>query len=373
MNKNLFFIFLFFSILGCNNSQLVIVGDVNVYKVEITNDIFSWDDFVEKVEIIPLETTANSLIGIPYKGVVSENDIYMFDFRYQSLINFDIDGKFKKKIGEKGKGPEEYLEIRDFCVVGNYIYTLDFQKIHRYNKITGKKEDTWSFDNRDGFNPMSMFVFDKSSYFLWNSKPDVRNPGQSEYYRMHKMQEGKVIEKFFKYEYPLTDDSRFYPLAEQSCYMKPIDGEDIIYKLTRDTLSALFKIDFGRMAITIPEIIELKKSQQPNAYLKSNKFKNISTVLEVKEHIFFTCIGPDARSYEGYISKKTGHVEFGTSTSANPRFFFSDGTFLYGYYEPFLLDLHRKNNRKGCFDSVWLNSEQIKVEDNIVLVKVHLK
>lgn len=356
---------------GCVKRQ--VTDDLKIYKVEKIDDVFSWDEFVEKVEVIPLETNDSSVIGIFHKGIVTGNDIFVFDFRHHLLLNFDITGNFKRKIGKEGKGPEEYLEIRDFCVTGNHIYILDYQKIHRYSKITGEKEDSWSFDTRDGFNPMSMFVFDKDNYFLWNSNPNVRNPEQGEYYRMHQMQDGKVMEKYFKYEYPLGDDPRFYMVNEQSCYLRPMDGEDIVYKLTEDTLSAAFKIDFGDMAVTIPEIIELKNSTQPNAYLKSNKFKNISNVLEVKNYILFTCNGPDAFSYEGLISKHTGSIKIGRSYGASPRFFFSDGTFLYGYYEPFLIDAHKKNNTRNCFESIWLNSNPVSLEDNITLVKVRLK
>jgi hypothetical protein len=217
-----------------------------------------------------------------------------------------------------------------------------------------------------------MFVFDKDNYFLWDSNSDTRNPEQGEYYKMHKMQEGRVLEKIFKYEYPVNDElKRFYMIDEQSCYIRPVDGENIVYKLKKDTLIASFKIDFGRMAITIPEIKELMESSQRNAYLKSNKFKNILSVLEVKDYIFFSCVGPDAIRYDGIISKHTGNVKFGKS-SANPNFFFSDGTFLYGYYDQFSIDSFKKDNLQHCFDSVWLDAKY-DIEDNIVLVKVLLK
>ena len=358
----------------CNNKKQVVLDDLKVYKVEKIEDVFLWDDFVEKVDVIPLETNPSSLIGTFYKGIVLEDDVFVLDRRYHTLINFDIGGNFKKKIGERGNGPDEYVEIRDFCVAGNDVYVLDYKKIHQYSKITGKKENTWSFnDFRGGFNPNNMFVFDKDVYFVWRSNPDVQNPEDDECYRMHKMQEGKIKESFFRYTYPLTDDSRFFMLNEQSCYLRPIDGEDVVYKLTRDSLNAVFKIDFGSMAITAAEIIELRKNAQRDAYLASNKFKSISIVLEIKDYIFFRCTGPDKCRYEGLISKQTGNVKFGISTGTSPDFFFSDGTFLYGYYEPFIIDLHRNKNARSCFDSVWLNSENIKLDDNIVLVKVKLK
>ena len=375
MNNNILITLLVVvAFVACNNKRHVFIDDLEVYKIEKVDDVLYWDDFVEKIDIIPLETNANSLVGVFHKGIVTGSDIYVFDFRYQILLNFDIAGNFKKRIGGKGKGPEEYFEIRDFCIVDDDIYILDYKKIHRYSRITGKKEDTWSFDTRNSFNPVSMFVFDKNNYFLWNiDPPSVVNSDQGEYYRMHKMKEGKALEKFFKYEYPLTNAPWFYMLDKQSCYLRPIDGEDIIYKLTKDSLCALFKIDFGRMAITVPEIEELTKSPNPDEYINSNKFKSISTVLEVKDYIFFTCIGPESKGYQGLISKRTGNVKFGKANFINPRFFFSDGTFLYGYYEPHTIDLHKANNRRSCFDSVWLNSEHINIDDNVVIVRVLLK
>jgi hypothetical protein len=150
-----FLVLLLLMLIGCN-SQMYITSDATVYKVDKIDKLFSWDEFVEKFEIIPLETNANSIIGELYKGIVTGNDIYVHDFQYHSLLNFDITGKFKKKISEKGRGPEEYLEARDFNVVGDNIYVLDYRKIHCYSKITGKKQDTWSFDTRDNFNPVNM-------------------------------------------------------------------------------------------------------------------------------------------------------------------------------------------------------------------------
>ncbi len=359
-------------LVGCSRHMSIISRGAAVYKVEKIDNVFFWDEFVEKIEIIPLESNANSIIGELHKGIVLGDDIYILDFQYQFLLNFDIAGKFKKKISGKGRGPEEYFEARDFCIAGDDIYVLDYQKIHRYSRITGKKEDSWSFDGCDNFNPVNMFVFDKNEYFLWDSNPYTRNPEQGTYFKMHKMQEGTVVERIFKYEYPLFNEpKRFYMIDEQSCYIRPIDGEDIVYKLTRDSLVTSFKIDFGQMAITVPEIIELNKSSQRNAYFTSNKFKNISSVFEVKDYIYFSCIGPDAVKYSGIISKLTGNVKFGRS-STNPNFFFSDGTFLYGYFDQFSIEILNKHKVQSCFESVWLNN-QYNIEDNMVLVKVLLK
>ena len=374
MNRKLFVLMYFFIFVSCNRHSIFVLNDYTVYKVEKYDGVFYWDDFVDKFEIIPLETNANSIIGELQKGIVTGDDIYIFDFMYQSILNFDIEGNFKREISKKGRGPDEYIEARDFHIIGDNIYVLDYQKIHRYCKTTGDKEDTWIFETQGIFNPVNMFIFDKNNYFLWDSKPYTSASGQKEPY-MRKMQNGSVIEKFFFNEIPQADETtrRFQMIDEYSCYIRPIDDENIVYKLRKDTLIASFKIDFGRMAMTIPEIKELLNNNQRDVYLRYNKFKNISTVLEVNNYIYFSCIGPKGVKFEGIISKHTGNVTFGVA-SANPIFFFSDGTFLYGYYDQFSIDsLKEYNIEQHCFYQVWSGENQYNIEDNLVLVKVLLK
>jgi len=372
MRKFIFFL-CFVTLFGCTSQMAIVFDNVAVYKVEATDYSFSWDEYVDRFEIVPLETNTSSIFGELHKGRILGEDIYIFDYQHQLLLNFDISGKFKRKISGKGRGPEDYYEVRDFNVVGDNIYILDFQRIHRFCKLTGKIEETWSFDTNDNFNPINMCIFDKKNYYLWDSNPYTRHPEQGEYYKMQKMQGGNVIERFFKYEYPLWDEpKRFYMIDEQSCYIRPIEGENIVYKLTRDSLIASFKIDFGRMSVTIPEVKEIRDINQRNAFYRSNKFKGISNVFEVKNYIYFTCIGPNGMRCVGLICKITGNINLGMP-SANPTFFASDGTFLYGYYSQSSIETLNKYNVRHCFDAVWLDPNQSDSEENMILVKVLLK
>ena len=372
--KKVFFCILAAAMLtGCKGQVAFVMDELVVYSVETTDNSLSWDKFVEKIEIIPLETNLGSIIGELFKGIVVDDDVYIFDFQNQLLLNFDISGKFKRTISGKGRGPEEYFEARDFSVVGDNIYILDYQRIHSFCRITGKKKETWSFDTGDNFNPANMCIFDKNNYFLWDSNPFTRNPKDGVFYKLHRMQENEVLERFFKYEYPLWDEPRrFYMIDKLSCYIRPIDGEDIVYKITKDSLIASFKIDFGRMAVTVPELKEVRDISQRNAYFHSNKFKSISNVFEVMNYIYFSCIGPNGFKYHGLICKATGNVNFEV-TRVSPVFFASDGIYLYGYYDQFSIETLNKNNVQHFFDSVWLGENQYDIEDNMVLVKVLLK
>lgn len=354
------------------------VSDTNskVYKIENTNeDFFQWDKFVDNATVIPLETTPGSVIGLINKGIIDNNNIYLLDYKNQKFLKFDLEGNFINSIGKKGKGPKEYLEIRDFCITDNFIYTLDYGKINCYNKNEGNFVNSFQIKNTYGFNPNSFIVYDPQYFFLWTSNPDVWDKNKGEYYRMRKIVNGSVVKEYFKYTYSTSDDTRFYKNGDESYYLMPIDGEYKIYKLFRDSIFTSFKLDFGKNALQPEEIDKLRKSKIRNAYLKSNSFKSISDILETNDYIFFKCIGPGSKRYEGLINKKTGRVNFGRwDYKRSPFFFYSDGKYLYGYYEPHtLLQELDGEVSNSCFKHVRENLKDLMISDNYIIVKVLLK
>lgn len=318
---------------SCNKKGTPVADSLKKYKVECCNDYFQWNDLVSEVVPIQLETVDDALIAHCTQGMIHEKDIYIFDRQSGKVINFDMKGKYKGVVGTKGSGPEEYVELRDFCIAGDYIYILDYNKIHCFNRSTRTFVESWTIDDRNGFNPSHLSVFDKNNYFVWCSNPDTWDKDKGEFYRLRQIKEGSIEKEYFKYEYRTSDEPRFY-FNGAYYYIKPLDGEYTVYKLTKDSITASFAIDFGKYAISAEKIEELRQSKQRNAYLESNYYKAISNVFETKEYIYFKCIGPHANTYEGLINKKTEEIEFGRwDFKRSPRIFFSDGIFLYGYYE----------------------------------------
>lgn len=349
---------------------------VTVYKIENPGtDFFQWDGLVDHTEFIKLDSSKSSLMGHITQGIVDNNKIYLLDFFNQSLLSFDHQGKFLRKIGQKGKGPQEFLEVRDFCISNDTIYTLDYEKIHSYNRQSGDYIESWAINSENGFNPENFVVYSKDDYYLWSSNPDGMDATKGDYFRLRKIKQGKIDSAYFKYDYEISGDPRFYGCGNNAYYLKPIDGESAIYQLNKDSLFVDFAIDFGDQAIPTKDIQDLRNSDVPNAYLKSNYFKNISNVLETRNYIYFQCVGPESKSYEGLISKKTGEIKFGRwDYKHSPRIFYSDGTTLYGYYQPYAVIKNLdKSSSNTCFSSVLNKMKDLKVDDNLILVKVHLK
>lgn len=358
---------------SCDKKGAISTDSLKKYIIEYSNDFFQWDELVKNVISIPLETADDALIANCTQGIIYEKDIYIFDIRLGKIANFSITGEYKGGVGIKGSGPGEYVEVRDFCIAGNNIYILDYKKIHCFNRSTRKFVESWAIDGRNNFNPSQLLVFNKHNYFLWCSNPDTWDKDNGEYYRLRKVKEGSIENEYFKYKYRTSDDPRFY-FNRAYYYLKPIDGEDIVYKLTKDSISASFAIDFGKYSMSSEKIDELRKSKERNAYLKSNFCKAISNIFETKDYIYFKCIGPGARTYEGLINKRTEEIKFGLwDFKRSPHIFFSDGIFLYGYYEPYVLIENQTNGNdlNRCFDPVF-DLKNIDISDNIIIAKILL-
>lgn len=115
------FAFLLFFITECQFSgkQEAVQAPDNVYQVDIVSTIENksemyLSDIASEVSYIPLETNANNLIRNIQKVVFTDNFIFVSDV--DGLYQFTAKGKYLKRIGNKGRGPGEYLSILNFIV-----------------------------------------------------------------------------------------------------------------------------------------------------------------------------------------------------------------------------------------------------------------
>jgi hypothetical protein len=72
----------------------------------------SGDRFLSASPIV-LETNKESLIGTIDKLYLTDSLIIIFDGKQMCIFVFDIQGKYIRRIGEKGNGPGEYIELND--------------------------------------------------------------------------------------------------------------------------------------------------------------------------------------------------------------------------------------------------------------------
>jgi hypothetical protein len=119
----------------------------------------------KEILYIPLETRPECLIDEIYK--VELNESYIFVSAFTRLLQFDNNGIFIRQIGSQGRGPAEYLSVKDFCIDNERKEVLI---------ISNGRLMTFSFDGKFkrsdniSFRPAQVILMDPNSimYHLFN-------------------------------------------------------------------------------------------------------------------------------------------------------------------------------------------------------------
>ena len=86
------------------------------FEAQSTSVFFS-DRIFGKIEMTPLETADNCLVGRePIELLSDEHHYFIKDNQQQVIFRFDRAGIFINSIGSRGMGPEEYSGIYDFDI-----------------------------------------------------------------------------------------------------------------------------------------------------------------------------------------------------------------------------------------------------------------
>jgi len=199
--------------------------------------------FVSDVTVIPLETNNQTIIGQISKIQIFNNQLYILDELSNSIMIFDKNGKFIKKLNKIGQGPGEYIRLKDFEVNENGLYILDIsgRKINHYdtnlNFITKTNLESIS----------SYFTINDNFYWLYN-EPNL----SSNYYQLTKIdQHGKVSVKDFQkkasadsHEYNWSS-SHVFQKNNTEFYFSPPYSNSIYIEKGDDWLNA-FTFSFGK-------------------------------------------------------------------------------------------------------------------------------
>lgn len=99
--------------------------------LKVTEDLIihnvKYSDIITDYNVIPLETTNESLIGNIDKIVFHDNQFFILDqFKVRTIFVFSSTGKFMWKLSKFGKGPGEFIEPTDFCIAGVNSFSSDF-------------------------------------------------------------------------------------------------------------------------------------------------------------------------------------------------------------------------------------------------------
>ena len=176
MNKKIFSLVLLVIFISCSSrkNEQKLHFDGEYYTIDLDRkkeSFYPISSLFNDVRTIVLETKKNCLIGIVDDFQVFDGHIYLLDSKKaKSLFVFDMEGRFIGKIGSLGRGPGEYLEIRDFTIdtENSNIFICDaFNRIHKY-QLDGTFISTITIQAPNSNADYIQFYNDRLySYHLW--------------------------------------------------------------------------------------------------------------------------------------------------------------------------------------------------------------
>jgi len=320
----IFFLILFFF---CSCDQPKQFGRVESSQIEeIVIDakdglMLPIDSFVKKVDYIKLETTNDNLIGEVSQLLFMDTLLVVVDARIaKSICVFDLEGRFKYKIGSLGGGPDEYANITNVCLVPgkDQLSVLDGpQKKVIYYRLTGEYEYSEK-------TPFMLYYFEylESGFRAFNTSA-MNDPTFGKYIKntlivtddMNKITYG-ACHDFYSEKFNFTSHR---PLRkfDNEVYYSP-SFTDTIYVVTDTIVSAKYSINIKWNGM--PKFNEKITNEIFNGYCKEYFYFN-GHYIELKDLTFVNISTPGGTPFVIY-SHKTKKNYLSSGNVYNPFFAF---------------------------------------------------
>lgn len=371
---------LFLLLSSCNNMENTSIQrtPTNIIKIPLTTeeDYFSWNNI--KIDtLIPFETKNNCLISEIQSAKYYKDYLFIHDFRFNNLFCFQSNGKFLRKIGRKGKGPSEYLEIRDFQIVDDKIYILDYNRIHIFNFNNGEFLSTININNEyenKTYNFSNLYPIGTDNFYLWALGPDKT---EDNYPFLFKFKGSKIQNSYLnEYGYRHVLLNRFIPAYNSGFFVLPIIGDYSIYHVINNNIFIDYKFEFENKVPTIEFMKNAYKNGKANRKeILQGHFKDFESIVDSKKYLYFSIIGP-VYIYEGLIDKISNQVKFGRRDYPySPIIFHCEGDQFFGYIEPPRLEKFKNIKSNNIFYQKYLDIKEqydINTNSNPILVKFSL-
>lgn len=285
MKKNIFYIlFILYILSSCNPHKETVTfkGKTEIILIDKlirhsdVNEIIP-DEFIVEKRYIKLVSRHDDFLFKEINKIRIVNDhIFILDGRLGKLLVFDMNGTSKAKIGMKGNGPNEYIDIADFDVDSEgFIYTIDgrLDKLFVYNP-------DYSL-NSVRLLPFEVDVFsiteDNNIMFGLSAWNKGENEGASIVIADKNLKTLEVVAYFDEF----VDNAfwvshySFVKTNNHIVYNKPINNDVLIFT-KKGLLENVLEFDFGRKNVPLKERKDVERYLQN--YSSYNLLKWITIV-----------------------------------------------------------------------------------------------
>ena len=353
-------------ITGCNNTSTK-TSDTND-GLEITyvnpddkSDVLFISEMFCDLELIPLETTENSLIGEISRILIHDEKIFILDEDVsESVLVFNMDGSFKYKISASGNGPNEYTsppedmfidsDNNQLILITEDIMFFDADNGSFIKRIQPHTTGYISFIRQDVYAYYSFFT----NYSSENQKYNLSIQNNDSTHRYLPIQNYLLNKDLVRPMFP------FHSYNYNGDVFFTEKYNDTVYHITPDMLKPMRYIDFGKYKITESELSGIARADNTNnlKYMfmsgNSSYAGDISLYAETPYYYYFNYSYKGA-VYDFLFNKSTGKTFHSNATHDDIAFSLLPGNFIFAgnkYLVSYMDVIDFKNEEfKAAFDA----------------------
>jgi len=376
------------------------IKPVSVIEIspQFSGNSFVFEDVFQSVDIIPLETNPECLIGGITKLIAATDSYYVLDGVNNIVAKFDQKGKLITKIGAPGNGPGEYLKIEDFIV------DKDSQTIKLYD-IRGRKMIIYSFDGtyvkEFRLNSFLKSIAQAENGFYWGFIGNITNSSEVEGNKRGELkfvkfdEKGKIVDKIFGTEHSRIHLPFFEHMSLQQdgsvSFVEPLCSQ--IFKMNNNEIFPHYSIKLN--SYSVPDDIRniLNQSRTPETAKQKSTFSDANSdyilgFIQFYENNSWIILQYSLkyRFQFAFYHKPTGRLFESSglpSSKANANLFLTpsyiDDEFVYSSSSAFYLhERYKKEQNDNEVEkeriSSWNNLlKKIGIDDNPVIFKYKLQ
>ena len=246
------------------NSDLKTIPIIEI-SPHFSGNSFVFEDVFKSVDIIPLETGPECLIG-GITGLAEANDnYYILDGVNNIVAIFNSEGKFITKIGTIGNGPGEYLKVEDM-IIDNENQSVILYDIRGRKIIVYDLNGTYRKEFR--VNAFLKSIGTAENDYYWgqignsaNSK-EVHDNNQGKLKFIKFDEKGTIVNKIFGHIHSVVHLPFYEHASPQQdgsiSFVEPLQNQ--IFKLTDDLIVPCYTIKFNNYSV--PDNIREQINQQ---------------------------------------------------------------------------------------------------------------
>jgi hypothetical protein len=382
--KNIYIILFLILTISCleqEKGKNKLISPQSTIKINISNELFNKDvdysKFITISKVIKLETNDNSLIGNIRRIEFHNNMFYVFDGS-GVLLMFDEAGKYLNKLNKKGKGPDEYLEMRDFFVdKDGKIEILSYRKVLTYDSnlkfIKQRAIKVTSATDRE-INPI-IFLPNGIFTFLYTGSFGLRSIMQGKDYALYCIDnKNKIVGEDLPISSMNTGGHQRFYKSNDLIYFSNTYGNDTIYQVKDNYLVPKVYINFLERKITEKDMMG-NRGIFYNTVIENELCGNLNNIYENNEYL---CFNFQKGRYikQGAYNKETKEIKIFNVVNGLPFPYITvDGIINDSFFaklDPYALFEDSDDNTLSGFKKTFKLFD-LKETDNPIIIKFKYK